>query len=230
MAPVPPQIAQIIVELTPEQAALVASGEYVMQGMLKHAATNQVGAHLPKAIGSLNNLEAVGRTRKAFGKAGQAAYEHTARLAKFAGKNKGKTAAIAGAVSVALAGGAYLAKQMKQNSPKSLSQADPSAKEEATARLDAALRAWFLQGQKGALTEQVVRELEEAVRQYREAYGELPEDQEGFFRAIADHTVKLIEVNGGELEPPKEDAKTIDIAPYLEAQRKLLETGKPRTA
>lgn len=230
MSPVPPQIAQIIVELTPEQVALVASGEYVMQGMLKHAVTNQVGAHLPKAIGSLNSLEAVGRTRKAFGKAGQVAYESTAKLAKFAGRNKGKTAVIAGAVSVVLAGGAYLVKQTNQNSHNSLSQADQSAKEEATARLDAALRAWFLHGQKGALTEQVVRELEDAVRQYQKAYGELPEDQEGFFRTIADHTVKLIEVNGGELEPPEEDAKTFDIAPYLEAQRKLLGAGEPRTA
>lgn len=230
MSPVPPQIAQIIVELTPEQAALVASGEYIMQGMLKHAATHQVAAHLPKAIESLTSLDTVGRTRKAFGKAGQAAYEHSAKLAKIVGKNKGKTTAIVGAVSIALAGGAFLVKQMNHDSRKSSSQADQPAKVAATEKLDAALRAWFQQAQQGALTGQVVHELEEAVRQYRDAYGELPEDQEGFFRTIANHTVKLIEVNGGELEPPKGDAKTIDIAPFLEAQRKLLEAEKPRTA
>lgn len=230
MAPVPPQIAQIIVELTPEQAARVASGELVMQGMLKHATNNQVAAHLPKAFESLNSLETVGQPRKAFSKAGQAAYAHTEKLAKLIGRNRGKTAVIAGAVSIALAGGAYLIKRGDQSSPKSLPQGDRSAKTKASAKLDSALRGWFLQAQKGALTAQAIRELEDATRQYREAYGELPEDQEGFFRTIADHTVKLIEVNGGELEPPKEDAKTIDIAPYLEAQRKLLETGTPRTA
>ena len=97
-------------------------------------------------------------------------------------------------------------------------------------RLDTALRGWFLQAQKGALTAQVIHELEDAILQYREVYGELPEDQEGFFRTIAVHTVKLLEANGGELLPPSKDAGTIDIAPYLEAQRELLETGKPRTA
>lgn len=230
MSTVPPKIVQIIVEVTPEQAARVASGELVMQGMLKHATNNEVAAHLPKAFESLSSIETVGRTRKAFSKAGHAAYAHTEKLAKLAGRNMGKTAAIAGAVSIALAGGAYLIKRGDQGSPKSLSQGDRSAKTEASVKLDSALRGWFLQAQKGALTVQAIHELEDATRQYREAYGELPEDQEGFFRTIAVHTVKLLEANGRELPTPSEDAKTIDIAPYLEAQRKLLETGKPRTA